>query len=461
MVFSAAPLTVAQTALFLGLSQSWVRRHQLDLPAVRMGGSLRFDPLLLSQHLRGKVAAGNSLKSERTPMEPNRYQRGSVFQKGKNKVWYGTYREDVVTPAGTERRQRKVRLGTVAELPTKNAATNKLAELMDIVPTTDTTFQQLATRWQKAVGPTYKVSTLEHYTNALRAYVLPTWKDRRITAITHEMIQNFLAEQAKRYSKSTLRSMRAVLGLTLGWAVRNELMRKNPCAGIKLPVGANVKRCVMRHNLTPAQIFALVDMLPEPYATLVLFIADTGVRIGEAAAIKASDFDCGCETKCEDNVVHISQRIYNGDVGDVKTQKSVRRLDVAPELKERMLRIAGSDWVFCSRAGTPIDDGNALRRYIRPACRKLNIVIGGWHDFRHTLNKKLRKAGTHPRVIADILGHSKVDLSMNVYDCADAEDIAAALNRVTLGNNPSSKPIIPLFIPKRMVSAEGIEPSTY
>jgi integrase len=43
-------------------------------------------------------------------------------------------------------------------------------------------------------------------------------------------------------------------------------------------------------------------------------------------------------------------------------------------------------------------------------------VISGWHDLRHTLNKKLRKAGTHPRVIADILGHSKVDLSMNVYD---------------------------------------------
>ena len=52
------------------------------------------------------------------------------------------------------------------------------------------------------------------------------------------------------------------------------------------------------------------------------------MRIGEAAAIKASDFNCGCETKCGDNVVHISHRIFNGDVGDVKTQKSVRRLDV-------------------------------------------------------------------------------------------------------------------------------------
>src|SRR5438045_2622750 len=121
-------LAVAQTALFLGLSQSWVRRHQLELPAIRLGGSVRFDSVLLSDYLRGKVSAGTRLKSERTPMEPNRYQRGSVALRGEVKTWYGTFREDVVTPSGTERRQRQVRLGTLLELPNKNAATNKLAE---------------------------------------------------------------------------------------------------------------------------------------------------------------------------------------------------------------------------------------------------------------------------------------------------------------------------------------------
>ena len=179
-----------------------------------------------------------------------RYQRGSVFQKGKAKVWYGIYREDV----GTERKQRKVRLGTVAELPTKNAAQSKLSIEMGIGPTTDTIFQTLTERWEKAVGPTYKTSTLAHYTNALRAYVLPTWKDRRVSQISRETIQNFLAEQATTYSKSTLRSMRAVLGLTLGWAASNDLIKKNPCEGVRLPCKANESRCVERHNLTHVQI---------------------------------------------------------------------------------------------------------------------------------------------------------------------------------------------------------------
>jgi integrase len=146
----------------------------------------------------------------------------------------------------------------------------------------------------------------------------------------------------------------------------------------------------------------------------------------------------------------------------VKSKKSVRNLPVDPKLKERMLQIAGSEWIFSSEAGTPVDDGNALRRYIRPACVKLGIKLGGWHDFRHTLTTRLRKAHVHPRVLSDILGHSKVNLAMETYDRSDADDIATALSNscypvVTQNENPTA----PMFILKELVSAEGIEPSTY
>jgi len=134
------------------------------------------------------------------------------------------------------------------------------------------------------------------------------------------MVQTFLAEQAKTYSNSTLRSMRAVLRLTLVWADGNCWI-KNPCTSIKLPVEACKDNCVKRCNLTPAQITGLAGMLPEPYATLVLFISQTGLRIGEAVAVEATDFD--------GNVIRISRRIYNGKVGDVKSKKSVRDLPVS------------------------------------------------------------------------------------------------------------------------------------
>ena len=51
----------------------------------------------------------------------------------------------------------------------------------------------------------------------------------------------------------------------------------------------------------------------------------------------------------------------------------------------RRLRAISTDheWVFCSRTGTPINPGNARRRYLHPAAEAIGIKVGGWHDFRH------------------------------------------------------------------------------
>jgi integrase len=104
------------------------------------------------------------------------------------------------------------------------------------------------------------------------------------------MIQNCLKKAAKDYSKSTLHMM-MVLGQILGWACKNDLIRKSPCIGIKLPQMTDTVRCLTRRAIPEQQIDALVAMLPEPCATLVLTLEQTGLRIGEAAALKKPDFD--------------------------------------------------------------------------------------------------------------------------------------------------------------------------
>lgn len=420
-------LTVPEVARRLGVSESWVRRHISELPAVRVGRLVRFDAALLSETINGRISSGKSLRPERAPM-PSRFQRGFVFLKGKKlKAWYGMFREDVRNPdGGVERQLRKIRLGTVAELPTKNSARNKLAELIgdgSATTTKEMTFQELTERWDKAVGPTIKSSSLLHYRNALRMYVLPFFGALNISEVSRERIQNFLAHQAKDYSRSALRSMRTVLSLTLGWAADCGWIQANPCVKIKLPREAGGKR-VIRTVLTPKQITDLSASLEEPYATLVLFLAATGLRIGEAIGIKWSDV--------ENNVLSVSRRIYVGDVDAVKSLPSVRKLPLDAKLVERLRTLGeGHEWVFRSGAGTPINPGNGLKRYVRPAANSLGIVFGGWHDFRHTLSTTLRRSGVHPKVVSDILGHKKVNLAMDVYDRTDVGDLEQPLEAVS------------------------------
>jgi integrase len=415
-------LTVAQTAQTLGVSQSWVRRHKNELPIVALGRLIRFDADLLSRQLQDTIADGKSLKPGRRLMI-SRYQRGSVRLLGKSKVWYGTYREDVKTPDGQiERRQRQVRLGTLAELPTKNAARNKLSDMLrNSNPTTEMTFRELSERWEKAEGPTLKPSTLSHYHNALRAYVLPAFGSQTITKINREAVQTFLAKRAATYSASTLRSMRIALSLTLGWAKSNHWVPSNPCEGVRLPQATGGRK-VMRTALSGDEIASIAQALKEPYATLVLFLAATGLRIGEGLAIKWTDF--------RNNVLHVTRRLYDGDVDTVKSRRSERKLPIDPLLMARLDKLGKGEWVFRSRTGTPLNPGNVLKRQVRPAAKKLGISLGGWHDFRHTFSTKLRRSGVHPKVVSDLLGHKRVNLAMDVYDRTDVQDFVQPLAAV-------------------------------
>lgn len=114
---------IKQAAEYMGVSQSWIRRHLSELPYSRQGRLIRFVP----EALKRKVADRKSLEPTRRLMPNNRYQRGGVYLRGKRKdTWYGTYRID--TSEG--RQPLNLRLGTKWELVTRAAARQKLQDMI-------------------------------------------------------------------------------------------------------------------------------------------------------------------------------------------------------------------------------------------------------------------------------------------------------------------------------------------
>jgi integrase len=130
-----------------------------------------------------------------------------------------------------------------------------------------------------------------------------------------------------------------------------------------------------------------------------------------------------------------------GAAYDLKTTEQ-RRIPIMDEvLLDRLRRLgAGCEWIFRSHAGTPVNPGNARRRYLKPVAQELGINVCGWHDFRHSLTSELRRNGTHPKVISDLLGHKKVNLAMDVYDRSNLKDFEQALAKVGNQLLPSCDP---------------------
>lgn len=355
-----------------------------------------------------------------------RYQRGAVYlYKGKKvKTWYGMFREDLRRPDGSlVRRQRRVRLGTLQELPTRAEAQDALSRYVAVPsqPTMQMNFSELAARWEQVVVPTLKPTTADYYLKVLHGPVSQNFESREISTISKYDVEVFLTSQASRYSRNSLRGMRTTLSQVFTWAISCNWLEKNPSAGVKLP-RACAGRHVQRRVLATDEVVALSRKLEEPYASLVLFLYVTGLRIGEAVAIKWSDFD--------GEVLHVSRRLYEGEVDTLKTVHSERGLPVPAELVSRLRKLGQQGWVFKARNGSPVNPKNVLRRYVRPAAKALGIQLGGWHDLRHSCTTQLRRAGAHPKVISGILGHSGVELAMKVYDHAESEDFREPLNQL-------------------------------
>lgn len=414
-------LTVREAAARLGVSECWIRRHTTELPVVRLGRLVRFDSSLLSRQMQGRNAAGNGPKPEGKDFMLRRYQRGYIYTTGKRlKTWYGRYREDVRAADGQiVRRTRNVRLGSLAELPTRTAARDALARVIGKPPSVEMTFAELANRWETAVAPTIQATTAEYYLKELRNHVVPSFGQRAVSSIGRYDVETFLADRAQTYCRNTLRGMRVSLGRVLGWAVACGWLEKNPCSGVRLPQAG---QRVIRNVLSPEQTVAVAGKLREPYSTLVLFLAVTGLRVGEAVGIQWRDFD--------GDTLHVCRRIYEGKVGAPKTKKSERYLPIPSALLFRMRALRGREWVFESRVGTPVNPTNALRRYIRPAAKELKIQLGGWHDFRHGFVTHLRRGGWAAKVVAEMVGHSSPAITESVYHHVDRSDFRAALDEM-------------------------------
>jgi len=81
--------------------------------------------------------------------------------------------------------------------------------------------------------------------------------------------------------------------------------------------------------------------------------------------------------------------------------------------------LAGADWkeyglVFTTRTGKPLDGVNVTRDFKR-LLKWGKLPTRRFHDLRHTTASLLLFQKVHPRVVMDLLGHSEIRVTMDLY----------------------------------------------
>src|SRR5438552_6675893 len=151
-----------------------------------------------------------------------------------------------------------------------------------------------------------------------------------------------------------------------------------------------------RPTLTSEQVAAILARAESPYRVLFALLAGTGLRIGEALALKASDFSSDFKS------IEVRRSMWHGREQSPKTPSAVRVVDLAEPLATLLSEYAAgkAGYLFAFANGTPMVQRHALY--------KLHAAAGkvGLHAFRRFRTSVLRKARVPEDLIALWLGHS-------------------------------------------------------
>ena len=88
-----------------------------------------------------------------------------------------------------------------------------------------------------------------------------------------------------------------------------------------------------------------------------------------------------------------------------------------------------SGFVFTTPVGTPIDPRNCTRM-VQEACRTAGVRVVRMHDFRHGCVSVLMGLGVPPRTVMEIVGHSALEMTMNIYTHVTLDDKRQALEKL-------------------------------
>lgn len=248
--------------------------------------------------------------------------------------------------------------------------------------------------------------------------------------------------------------IRSVLHVLYQCARRWELIDTNP---IELVRQSGGRRGIPR-TLTPGEIRLLLDQLRQPYHSMVLVAVCLGLRVSEIMGLQWGDIDW------ENRTVMVRRSVVHGRVGATKTEASLRPLPVdvllmtpLKELRNRSLHARQEDWVFANAAGRPRWQESILHRQLKPAAVRASVGKIGWHTFRHTYSTMLRSVGTDIKVQQELLRHSTIQSTMNIYTQAVSEQKRAANSKVVamILSDPLASDRTPKEAPQPVVNVNG------
>src|ERR1039458_5234408 len=237
-----------------------------------------------------------------------RYQDGCLYREKRKAgpdVWVFRFRDGQVN--------RKEKVGTVEQFPTKSAAM-KACELLRANVNKETrsprTVAELVTHYTEHELPAKTPYTAEVYAGYLKTWILPKWTEHSLSDVRTVAVESWL--KTLPLANGTKAKLRNLMHAIYNHAMRWEFFDRNPITLVR----QSAKRTRVPEVLTVEEIGNLLGELTDPWRTAVYVAVTTGLRVSELLALKWCDFDFAA------GEIKLSRGIVRQHVGAMKTEAS-------------------------------------------------------------------------------------------------------------------------------------------
>lgn len=392
---------------------------------------------------------------------------GSIYQR-KDGRWEGI--AYVLTADGTHKR-RSVYGKTWDEAHDKLTRLKADSKSGLPIATSKQSLDDFLTYWLANVARIkVRPATYAAYESLVRNYLAPGLGKKKLTRLTARDIRAFLTATARTCqccaqgkdkarpetkrrccavgeccgsypSDRTVRFLLVLLRAALEHAVREDELPRNVAKNVELSMGT--KREIEPLTVEEGRKLLAAARGNRQWAAYELAVR-IGLRRGEVLGLRWKDVDL------VDGSVTIRQTIQRvgGEllIAAPKTQRSARRVALPDECvtalrarraQQRGDRLAAgdkwkgadSDLVFTTKNGTPIEPRN-LNRAFTLLCDKAGVRRVRFHDLRHTCASLLHENGADARMIMEVLGHSSIRVTMDIYTFVRLDSQRTAFDRV-------------------------------
>ena len=271
--------------------------------------------------------------------------------------------------------------------------------------------------------------TLDGYRTIVRNHLVPNLGMLPLSQIQPQHIQQAYAQllegaDGKRLSPQTVLHIHRALFGALNYAVRQGLLIRNPAQLVDPPPAKKRKM----KTLMPQEVSRLLDIAEETrYYPIIYTAVKTGLRQAEMLGLPWRDLDLDLASLSVTQVLYKRRGVC--EFKEPKTEHSRRRINLSPSLalflreyraqteEQRLLLgkpLSDDDLVFGNVDGTPMDPGTLTHNFARIA-RRAGVPGIRFHDLRHTFASLMLLAGVHVKVVSEMLGHSSVAFTLDVY----------------------------------------------